>query len=82
MKTIYISKQAKKSLDSMPQNRQLQIKDAIKSLPSGDVKNLKGKREPYKRLRVGGYRVVFKEQDGDIYISRIEPRGGVYKGGF
>lgn len=82
MKTIYISKQAKKNLDSLPADRRGQIIDAIRNLPSGDVKPLKGKREPYKRLRVGGYRVVFKEQGGDVYISKIEPRGGVYKGGF
>ena len=71
MKTIYISKQAKKSLDDLPADRKGQIVDAIRNLPNGDVKPLKGKREPYKRLRVGGYRVVFKEQNGDLYIAKI-----------
>ncbi|MBR3622251.1 MAG: type II toxin-antitoxin system RelE/ParE family toxin [Selenomonadaceae bacterium] len=79
---MHISKQAKKSLDSLPPDRKGQIQDAIKNLPGGDVKSLKGKREPYKKLRVGSYRVLFKEKDGEIYISKIEPRGGVYKGGF
>lgn len=82
MRNIYISKQAQKALKSLPADRRGQIIDAIRNLPSGDVKPLKGKREPYKRLRVGGYRVVFKEQNGDIYVSKIEPRGDVYKGGF
>ena len=82
MKIIHISKKAKKSFDNLPADRQQQIKDAIKNLPNGDIKPLKGNRAPYKRLRVGSYRAVFKEQNGDIYISKIEPRGDVYKGGF
>ena len=82
MKTIYISKQAEKALNNLPPDRRRQIIDAIKNLPNGDIKPLKGNRAPYKRLRVGSYRAVFKEQNGDIYISKIEPRGDVYKGGF
>lgn len=43
---------------------------------AGDVKSLTGSSA--KRLRVGDFRVIFEETDGEIAVSRIGPRGGVY----
>jgi mRNA interferase RelE/StbE len=48
--------------------------------PQGDIKNLAG-RDGY-RLKVGGYRILFKEKDGRIAITDIVPRGQAYKGRF
>jgi mRNA interferase RelE/StbE len=31
-----------------------------------------------KRLRVGGYRVIFEETDTDILVTKVGPRGSVY----
>ncbi len=47
--------------------------------PGLDVKPLEG--EPYYRLRVGNWRVIFDRQDEVkiIAIEKIRPRGDVYK---
>ena len=44
-----------------------------------DVKKLAG--EPYHRLRVGNWRIIFDRDDGVkiIAIEKIKPRGDVYK---
>jgi mRNA interferase RelE/StbE len=56
------------------------VKAAIEGLPAGDVKLLKGRAEA-RRLRVGGWRVLFSHARGDtILIEKIAPRGQIYKG--
>ncbi|MBU1666232.1 MAG: type II toxin-antitoxin system RelE/ParE family toxin [Gammaproteobacteria bacterium] len=47
--------------------------------PELDVKKLEG--EPYYRLRVGNWRVIFDRQDAVrvIAIEKIKPRGDAYK---
>ena len=47
--------------------------------PILDVKKLQG--EPYYRLRVGAWRVIFDRTDElkIISIEKIKPRGGAYK---
>ena len=34
---------------------------------------------PFKRLRVGDFRVLFEETDTEIVVSDIGPRGSIYK---
>jgi mRNA interferase RelE/StbE len=34
---------------------------------------------PFKRLRVGDFRVLFEETDTEIIVSEIGPRGSIYK---
>jgi len=34
---------------------------------------------PYKRLRVGDFRVIFDERDNEIVVIKIGPRGSVYE---
>jgi mRNA-degrading endonuclease RelE of RelBE toxin-antitoxin system len=36
--------------------------------------------EPIKRLRVGSFRVLFEENETEIIVSDIGPRGLIYKG--
>lgn len=47
--------------------------------PILDIKKLKG--EPYFRLRVGSWRIIFDRDDEVriISIEKIKPRGGAYK---
>ncbi len=47
--------------------------------PTLDVKRLVG--EPYYRLRVGDWRIIFDREDvlKIISVEKIKPRGDVYK---
>lgn len=65
-----------------------QYKAAIKELLTGehpekvDVKRIKGKRNDYYRIRLGGYRVVYAIINGKIVVITTilaGPRGDVYK---
>lgn len=53
------------------------IETAIQLLPVGDVKKLKG--QPYYRLRVGDFRVLFDRNGEVLLIVKIDNRGRVYK---
>lgn len=83
--TLLIKKQAKKSLQSIPKSDRTRITEKIMLLGANpdnsslDIKKLQG--EPYFRLRVGGWRVIFDRDDTVriISIEKIKPRGDVYK---
>ena len=77
---IKYSKAAKKALDNLDTSTKQRLKDAIENLPSGDVKPLKGSKN-LKRMRTGGWRIVFTESNNKIIVTKISPRGDVYKGG-
>lgn len=74
---IQYSKQAIKFLKKQDITTRKRIVNAINSLPSGDVKKLKG--ESGYRLRVGDYRVIFDKLGNVLYIEKIDNRGQVYK---
>lgn len=74
---IHYSKQATKFLARQEKSVQLRIKAAIEQLPAGDVKKLRG--QPYYRLRVGGFRILFDRDGNVIEIVKIDGRGQVYK---
>ena len=46
--------------------------------PEGDIKPLIGQSNLC-RLRVGSYRVLFRIENGTIFILSIDPRGQAYK---
>ena len=83
--TLLIKKQAKKTLQSVPQPDRTRITEKIVLLgndpdnPSLDIKKLQG--EPYFRLRVGSWRIIFDRDDEVKIISleKIKPRGDAYK---
>lgn len=83
--TLLIKKQAKKALQSVPQPDRTRITEKIVLLgkapdnPSLDIKKLQG--EPYFRLRVGSWRIIFDRYDEVkiISIEKIKPRGDAYK---
>jgi mRNA interferase RelE/StbE len=83
--TLLIKKQAQKALQSVPQPEKTRITEKIVLLgknqdnPILDIKKLQG--EPYFRLRVGSWRIIFDRDDQVkiISIEKIKPRRGAYK---
>ena len=83
--SVVIRRQAQKKLQSLPRPERARIAEKIHQLgldpdnPALDVKRLQG--EPYFRLRVGDWRLIFDRQDAVrvIAIERIKPRGDAYK---
>lgn len=74
---IRYSKQAQKFLAKQPISTQERIKAAAQALPAGDVKKLQG--QPYYRLRVGSFRILFDRDGNVILVIKIDNRGQVYK---
>ena len=78
---IRLSKEAVKAIEAMDAKRKQLIKDAIKGIPRGDIKPLRGKSKLF-RLRAGDKRIIFSCPDNyTIIIEKIGNRGDVYKGG-
>ena len=84
---IKYSKDAVKALQRMDKDLRLHIRDAIHGLtltpPKGDIKPLAGRDKGIYRLRVGGYRVIYRyDRNGQmiiLFIIDIGTRGDVYK---
>jgi len=82
---LLIKKPAKKVLLSLGRTDRNRIAEKIKDLgenpdnPVLDITPLEG--EPYYRLRVGKWRIIFDRDDDVkiIAIEKIKPRGGAYK---
>lgn len=74
---VKYSKQAQKFLEKQEQRVRQRIEAAIQALPAGDVKKLKG--QPYYRLRIGDFRVIFDREGSVILVVKIDNRGQVYK---
>ncbi|MFA6409250.1 MAG: type II toxin-antitoxin system RelE/ParE family toxin [Gammaproteobacteria bacterium] len=85
MYRLVIHKQAAKKLKSLSSKDRLRITDKILELsydPDSqnlDIKKMTG--EPYWRLRIGNWRVIYDRDDclKIIQIERIKPRGDAYK---
>jgi mRNA interferase RelE/StbE len=83
--TVVIKQQARKKLQSLAKTERFRVAEKIELLgdnpdnPVLDVKKMEG--EPYWRLRVGNWRVIFDRQDSVriIAIEKIKPRGDAYK---
>lgn len=83
--TVVIRRQAQKKLQSLSRPERNRIAEKIHQLgidpddAALDVNRLQG--EPFFRLRVGDWRVIFGRQDAlrIIAIERIKPRGDAYK---
>lgn len=74
---IEYSKQAVKFISKQDKPTRQRLQEAIESLPGGDVKKLQG--QPFYRLRVGDFRVLFNANGQLIFISKIGNRGEIYK---
>lgn len=76
---IEYTKHAEKDIKSINEPTVSRIKNGIEKLPLGDVKPIKG-HPTYRRLRIGGYRVIFDMLDTDtIVIISVGPRGQAYR---
>jgi mRNA interferase RelE/StbE len=79
---VYLSTQAKKSLDSAPSELKARLDSKISELidtpyPPG-CKKLKGAPNSY-RLRVGDHRILYSILPRDeILVFKIAPRGSAY----
>lgn len=74
---IRYSKQAIKFLARQEESVRIRIRSALQRLPAGDVKKLTG--QPYYRLRVGDFRILFTRDGHIIEVSKIDNRGQVYR---
>lgn len=74
---IIFSKQAAKFLQKQTPETRKRIRSAIERIPLGDIKKLTG--QPYYRLRVGDFRVVFDRDGNIIEVIKIDNRGQVYR---
>jgi len=83
--TLMIKQQARKKLQSLSRPERFRLAEKIELLGANpdntelDIKKLEG--EPYYRMRVGNWRVIFDRQDAVqvIAIEEIKPRGDAYK---
>ena len=57
------------------------IKGIIELPHKGDIKPMEGYSDGRKRLRIGGYRIVYTiiENGRTLHIMDIGPRGDIYK---
>lgn len=84
---ISYSKEALKFLKKLDRKSVGRIRTAIEGLthtpPEGDIKAMRGSREECFRLRIGGWRVIYrygKEQELEIlFVLEIGNRGDIYK---
>lgn len=84
---IKYSKDAVKFLSKLDQKSVNRIRTAVEGLtltpPQGDIKPMQGYQDNRLRLRVGGWRIIFKYgNDGVIevlFVLDIGNRGDVYK---
>jgi mRNA interferase RelE/StbE len=78
---VVLEKSATKYFQRLNTSTKRRINDALKGLtfepPQGDIKKLQG-RNDY-RLRVGGYRILYRVEIDIIIITNVAPRGQAYK---
>ena len=75
---LKITKTAEKSIKKLNEPFKSRIIKAVKKLPSGDVKKLRG-YDSFYRLRLGDYRVIYKMENEIITVADVLPRGEAYK---
>jgi len=83
--TLIIKQQARKKLQSLPRPERFRLAEKIGLLGENpdnaelDIKKLEG--EPFYRMRVGNWRIIFDRQDEVkiIAVEKIKPRGDAYK---
>jgi len=76
---ITLTKQAAKAIMSFDQPTQQRIIAGILELPKGDITILEGYTDGRARLRIGKYRIIFKDTGENIEIMDIGSRGDIYK---
>ncbi len=84
---IRYAKAAVKAINRLDKTAKKRIQEGILGLtqspPQGDIKLMRGYHNECYRLRVGGYRIIYRYGlEGQIeilYIMDVGPRGDIYK---
>lgn len=77
---IKLSKQAIKFLSKLSATDRKRILTGIENLPNGNIKPLQGKEYAgFYRLRINGWRIIYKQINDNIFVEQIGNRGDVYK---
>ncbi len=84
---IRYAKAAVKAINRLDKDTRKRIQEGIIGLtqtpPQGDIQPIRGYRDGRYRLRVGGYRIIYRYGlEGQIeilYIMDVGPRGDIYK---
>jgi mRNA interferase RelE/StbE len=75
---VQYTKRAIKTLNRLDAVTKQRIREAINSIPAGDIKPLVGAIGA-NRLRVGGWRIIFKYVDNNVLlVEKIASRGQAY----
>ena len=83
MRQVTYGRDALKVLARIPANTARLIRAKVTQYASdprslaNNVKALKG-RDEFLRMRVGDWRVVFRESESTVDVINIGPRGGIY----
>lgn len=78
---IELSKNAAKDYKKLPADYKTLVNLTLRKLSNGipvDIKPIIGEENTY-RIRVGKYRILFSIMGGTLLITKIGPRGNVYK---
>lgn len=80
---LEFKKKAAKYIETLDRPTKQRIRTALLGLlaapPQGDIKPLQGTNDKSFRLRIGGYRVIYRVEYDTIVIDKIDSRGDVYK---
>ncbi|QGG91293.1 type II toxin-antitoxin system RelE/ParE family toxin [Agrobacterium sp. MA01] len=84
MRDIVYSKDAIRSLNRMPANEARRIRSKVLQYaadPASLANNVKKLRDSrYHRLRIGDWRVIFREDGTVVDVVRVAARGEAYEG--
>lgn len=79
---VKLGKQAEKYFHSQDRVTRQRLKKGLSGLekepPEGDIVPIQGVPNTF-RLRIGDFRVLFREDADAIIVTKIHPRGQVYK---
>ncbi len=82
MYEIFLSRRAKKFLDSLDESDRKRIKEKLRLLAENPFslpyKKIKGRENTY-RIRVGNFRVIYSLRSREIRILKIDKRERVYE---
>ncbi|MGV8938956.1 MAG: type II toxin-antitoxin system RelE family toxin [Allorhizobium sp.] len=84
MKRVSYAKKALRALSRIPVNEEMRIRAKVAQYANdpasqaNNVRKLQGM--DYYRLRVGDWRVIFKEDHTVIDVVKVAPRGDAYEG--
>jgi mRNA interferase RelE/StbE len=80
--TVLVEKEASKYLERLNEPNKGRIKTALEDLskdpPEGDIRPITGRSGSF-RLRIGGFRALYRIENNTIFVTNIDPRGQAYK---